>query len=108
LHQTTKGACRLGLNEIIAERVFPLCWLVRLSAMCHSKDSGPNQGLSLGRPSLSYEIFLRGCWCCRVWKSRTYDLVLRGADGNVMGIHDFLCLPEWTGAEVQEEPHHSK
>ncbi|GKG21351.1 hypothetical protein Tco_0383946, partial [Tanacetum coccineum] len=22
-----------------------------------------------------------------------------------MGIHDFLCLPEWTGAEVQEEPH---
>ncbi|GKA83093.1 hypothetical protein Tco_0789841 [Tanacetum coccineum] len=42
----------------------------------------------------------------RVWKSRTCDLVLRGADGNVMGIHDFLCLPEWTGAEVQEEPHH--
>ncbi|GKA50655.1 hypothetical protein Tco_0743728 [Tanacetum coccineum] len=29
-------------------------------------------------------------------------------DGNalVMGYHDFLCLPEWTGAEVQEEPHH--
>ncbi|GJT35356.1 reverse transcriptase domain-containing protein [Tanacetum coccineum] len=24
---------------------------------------------------------------------------------SVMGIHDFLCLPEWTGAEVQEEPH---
>ncbi|GKD60772.1 hypothetical protein Tco_1298281, partial [Tanacetum coccineum] len=23
----------------------------------------------------------------------------------VMGIYDFLCLPEWTGAEVQEEPH---
>ncbi|GJY73020.1 hypothetical protein Tco_0477451 [Tanacetum coccineum] len=23
----------------------------------------------------------------------------------VMGIHDFLCLLEWTGAEVQEEPH---
>ncbi|GJV06708.1 hypothetical protein Tco_1344364 [Tanacetum coccineum] len=23
----------------------------------------------------------------------------------VMGIHDFLCLPEWTGAKVQEEPH---
>ncbi|GJW16603.1 hypothetical protein Tco_0024039 [Tanacetum coccineum] len=22
-----------------------------------------------------------------------------------MGIHDFLCLPEWTGAEVQEEPY---
>nr|GEW13485.1 hypothetical protein [Tanacetum cinerariifolium] len=22
-----------------------------------------------------------------------------------MGIHDFLCLLEWTGAEVQEEPH---
>ncbi|GJS96886.1 hypothetical protein Tco_0803854 [Tanacetum coccineum] len=35
----------------------------------------------------------------RVWKSRVCDLVLRGADGNVMGIHDFLCLPEWTGAE---------
>ncbi|GJY37840.1 hypothetical protein Tco_0424204 [Tanacetum coccineum] len=45
----------------------------------------------------------------RVWKSRVSDPVLRGADGNgmgvVMGIHDFLCLPEWTGAEVQEEPH---
>ncbi|GKG09634.1 hypothetical protein Tco_0338380, partial [Tanacetum coccineum] len=26
------------------------------------------------------------------------------ADGNVMGYHDFLCLPEWTSAEVQEEP----
>nr|GEV19279.1 hypothetical protein [Tanacetum cinerariifolium] len=24
----------------------------------------------------------------------------------VMGIHDFHFLPEWTGAEVQEEPHH--
>ncbi|GKG20575.1 hypothetical protein Tco_0380376, partial [Tanacetum coccineum] len=22
-----------------------------------------------------------------------------------MGIHDFLCLPKWTGTEVQEEPH---
>ncbi|GJZ98642.1 hypothetical protein Tco_0671095 [Tanacetum coccineum] len=41
----------------------------------------------------------------RVWKSRVCDPVLRGANGNVMGIHDFLCLPEWTGAEVQEEPH---
>ncbi|GJR22053.1 hypothetical protein Tco_0970580 [Tanacetum coccineum] len=35
----------------------------------------------------------------RVWKSRTCDPVLRGADGNVMGIHDFLCLFEWTGVE---------
>nr|GEX82640.1 hypothetical protein [Tanacetum cinerariifolium] len=46
----------------------------------------------------------------RVWKSQTCDLVLQGADGNstgvVMGIHDFLCLPEWTGVEVQEEPYH--
>nr|GEW02692.1 hypothetical protein [Tanacetum cinerariifolium] len=41
----------------------------------------------------------------RVWKNRFCDLVLCGADGNVMGIHDFLCLPEWTDAEVQEEPH---
>ncbi|GJZ54193.1 hypothetical protein Tco_0609078, partial [Tanacetum coccineum] len=31
--------------------------------------------------------------------------VLWGADENVIGIHDFLCLLEWTGAEVQEEPH---
>nr|GEX06962.1 chaperonin CPN60-like 2, mitochondrial [Tanacetum cinerariifolium] len=23
-----------------------------------------------------------------------------------MGIHDFLCLPKWTSAEVQEEPYH--
>ncbi|GKD59727.1 hypothetical protein Tco_1297236 [Tanacetum coccineum] len=42
----------------------------------------------------------------RVWKSKTCDPVLQGTDGNVMGIHDFLCLLEWTGAEVQEEPHH--
>ncbi|GJS87389.1 hypothetical protein Tco_0770025 [Tanacetum coccineum] len=67
-----------------------------------------------------------------VWKSHVYDPVLRGANGNgmgmgfncfvlcpwplllafivvflfaVIGIHDFLCLPEWTGAEVQEEPY---
>ncbi|GJU06481.1 hypothetical protein Tco_1122911 [Tanacetum coccineum] len=40
-----------------------------------------------------------------VWKSRVCDQVLWGADGNVMGIHDFLCLPEWTGVEVQEEPY---
>nr|GEW35459.1 rhodanese-like domain-containing protein [Tanacetum cinerariifolium] len=41
----------------------------------------------------------------RVWKSCVCDPVLRDADGNVIGIHDFLCLPEWTDAEVQEEPH---
>ncbi|GJY10118.1 hypothetical protein Tco_0378303 [Tanacetum coccineum] len=41
----------------------------------------------------------------RVWKRRVCDSVLRGADGNVMGIHDFLCLLEWTGVEIQEEPH---
>ncbi|GJW23259.1 hypothetical protein Tco_0033881 [Tanacetum coccineum] len=41
----------------------------------------------------------------RVWKSRVCDPVLWGADRNVVCIHDFLCLPEWTGAEVQEEPH---
>ncbi|GJR54812.1 hypothetical protein Tco_1405333 [Tanacetum coccineum] len=32
----------------------------------------------------------------RVWKNRFCDPVLRGADGNLMGIHDFLCLPERT------------
>ncbi|GJR24716.1 hypothetical protein Tco_0973243 [Tanacetum coccineum] len=37
--------------------------------------------------------------------SRVCDSVLWGADGNVMGIYDFLCLPEWTGAKVQEEPY---
>ncbi|GJS31871.1 hypothetical protein Tco_0492491 [Tanacetum coccineum] len=41
----------------------------------------------------------------QVWKSRICDPVLRGANGNFMGIYNFLCLPEWTGAEVQEEPH---
>nr|GEV13528.1 hypothetical protein [Tanacetum cinerariifolium] len=41
----------------------------------------------------------------RVWKNRFCDLVLQGVNGNVMGIHDFLCLPEWTSAEVQDEPH---
>ncbi|GKC76645.1 hypothetical protein Tco_1127419, partial [Tanacetum coccineum] len=40
----------------------------------------------------------------RVWKNRFYDLVLRGADGNVMGIHDFRFLPEWTGADVDVKP----
>ncbi|GJU74779.1 hypothetical protein Tco_1266184 [Tanacetum coccineum] len=40
----------------------------------------------------------------RVWKNCFCDLVLRGADGNVMGIHDFRCLPEWTGAEVDVKP----
>nr|GEW09333.1 retrovirus-related Pol polyprotein from transposon TNT 1-94 [Tanacetum cinerariifolium] len=30
----------------------------------------------------------------RVWKIHVF-----------MGIHDFFCLPEWTSAEVQEEPH---
>ncbi|GJU21752.1 hypothetical protein Tco_1155094 [Tanacetum coccineum] len=25
---------------------------------------------------------------------------------SVMGIYDFLCFPEWTGSEVQEELHH--
>ncbi|GJU16844.1 hypothetical protein Tco_1144810 [Tanacetum coccineum] len=41
----------------------------------------------------------------RVWKSRVCDPVLWGADGNVMGIHDFFFLPKWTSAEVQKEPH---
>nr|GEX47567.1 hypothetical protein [Tanacetum cinerariifolium] len=41
-----------------------------------------------------------------VWKIRICDPVLQGVDGNVMGIHDFRCLPERTGAEVQGEPHH--
>nr|GEX18807.1 hypothetical protein [Tanacetum cinerariifolium] len=40
-----------------------------------------------------------------IWKSHVCDLVLWGVDGNVTGIHDFLCLPKWTGAEVQEEPY---
>ncbi|GJZ07048.1 hypothetical protein Tco_0540841 [Tanacetum coccineum] len=41
----------------------------------------------------------------QVWKSRICDPVLRGSNGNVMGIYNFICLPEWTSAEVQEEPH---
>nr|GEU66635.1 hypothetical protein [Tanacetum cinerariifolium] len=41
----------------------------------------------------------------RVWKSRVCDMVLWGADGNVMGIYDFLCLSKWTDVEVQEEPY---
>ncbi|GJW83925.1 hypothetical protein Tco_0157070 [Tanacetum coccineum] len=41
----------------------------------------------------------------QVWKNRFCNPVLWGTDGNVIGIHDFLCLPEWTGAKVQEEPH---
>ncbi|GKA65995.1 hypothetical protein Tco_0765803, partial [Tanacetum coccineum] len=31
----------------------------------------------------------------RVWKIRTRDPILKYLGGNVMGIHDFLCLPEW-------------
>nr|GEW03462.1 hypothetical protein [Tanacetum cinerariifolium] len=34
-------------------------------------------------------LVLSGLSC--VWKSRTCNPVLRSADGNVMGIHDFLC-----------------
>ncbi|GJW87705.1 hypothetical protein Tco_0163045 [Tanacetum coccineum] len=40
----------------------------------------------------------------RVWKSHICDLVFRGADGNVIGIHDFLCLPEWTANVVILDP----
>ncbi|GJY06258.1 putative reverse transcriptase domain-containing protein [Tanacetum coccineum] len=49
--------------------------------------------------------FIAGSFNMAMWKSRICDPVLRGVDGNVMGIHDFLCLPEWTGAKAQEEPH---
>nr|GEV37160.1 hypothetical protein [Tanacetum cinerariifolium] len=41
----------------------------------------------------------------RVRKSRVCDSMLQGANGNVMGIYDFLCLPKSIDAEVQEEPH---
>nr|GEY74968.1 hypothetical protein [Tanacetum cinerariifolium] len=41
-----------------------------------------------------------------VWKSQTCDPVLRDTDGNVIGIHDFQYLPEWTDSEVQEDPYH--
>ncbi|GKE28758.1 hypothetical protein Tco_1444142 [Tanacetum coccineum] len=41
----------------------------------------------------------------QVWKNHFCDPVLWGANGNVMSIYDFLCLLEWTGVEVQEEPH---
>nr|GEZ52881.1 putative reverse transcriptase domain-containing protein [Tanacetum cinerariifolium] len=43
----------------------------------------------------------------RVWKSHTHDMILKDSSGNVMGIHDFLYLHEWTGSEVQEEIHHN-
>ncbi|GKC82449.1 hypothetical protein Tco_1138166 [Tanacetum coccineum] len=49
-------------------------------------------------------LFLSGL--SRVWKSLTYDPILRDSNGNVMGIYDFLCLPKWGGSKVQEEPHH--
>ncbi|GJR02036.1 putative ribonuclease H-like domain-containing protein [Tanacetum coccineum] len=42
----------------------------------------------------------------RAWKSQTRDLILKDSSGNVMGSYEFLYLPEWTRAEVQEEPHH--
>ncbi|GKG57189.1 hypothetical protein Tco_0584615, partial [Tanacetum coccineum] len=32
--------------------------------------------------------------------------MVQGRAFNFIGIHDFLCLPKWTGVEVQEEPHH--
>ncbi|GJU99752.1 hypothetical protein Tco_1329023 [Tanacetum coccineum] len=50
--ETTKGVCRLGLSETIAEWVFPLCLLIQLSATCHPKDNGPNQVLYPDRPVL--------------------------------------------------------
>ncbi|GJS68727.1 hypothetical protein Tco_0683292 [Tanacetum coccineum] len=39
-----------------------------------------------------------------VHRLRAHVIKLRDMP-EVMGIHDFLCLPEWTSAEVQEEPH---
>ncbi|GKE76878.1 hypothetical protein Tco_1542998 [Tanacetum coccineum] len=35
-----------------------------------------------------------------------YVIKLGDMPEGFMGIHDFLRLPEWTGSEVQEEPHH--
>ncbi|GKE05280.1 hypothetical protein Tco_1397298, partial [Tanacetum coccineum] len=63
-------------------------------------DQGPD---SLLRDMPEGVLVLSGL--SRVWKNYFCDPVLRGADGNVMSIHDFLYLPEWTGVEVQEEPH---
>nr|GEU58903.1 ribonuclease H-like domain-containing protein [Tanacetum cinerariifolium] len=41
----------------------------------------------------------------RVWKNYLCDPMFWVVDGNIIGIHNFLCFPEWTGAEVQEEPY---
>ncbi|GKF71377.1 hypothetical protein Tco_0207491, partial [Tanacetum coccineum] len=42
----------------------------------------------------------------QVWKSRTCDPILKDSSGNVIDIHDFLCLYEWTGSKVHKEVHY--
>nr|GEU51587.1 hypothetical protein [Tanacetum cinerariifolium] len=56
----------------------------------------PNAAIDDPRPAAGSFNMADSCVC---------DLVLRDANGNVISIYDFLYLPAWTGAEVQEEPH---
>nr|GEW74998.1 hypothetical protein [Tanacetum cinerariifolium] len=38
----------------------------------------------------------------RVWRNPSCDPVLR--DSNRTGIYDFMCLPQWEGSKIHEEP----
>ncbi|GJV54061.1 hypothetical protein Tco_1449802 [Tanacetum coccineum] len=116
--------CPLGLNKVITFEVLcrslqiePTVALFRVfQTLCKQGDwfsfakrrdpspaipdamvwRHPDAAIDDSRPATGY---------FSVADSRVCDPVLWGADGNVMGIHDFFFLPKWTSAEVQKEPH---
>nr|GEV03962.1 hypothetical protein [Tanacetum cinerariifolium] len=109
----------LGVNKVITFEVLTMTLFRVFQTLCKQGDwfsfakrSAPSLYADVRRLS-AHVIKLRDMpegvrvlsGLSRVWKSRVCDPVLWGADGNVTGIHDFLCLPQWTSAEVQEESH---
>ncbi|GJR03634.1 hypothetical protein Tco_0526618 [Tanacetum coccineum] len=79
-----------------------------------SLPSSPHQTIHGGQGTTSH---IGTCWSYKSLPSKvlfrslqiepTVNLfrVFQTLFKQVLGIHDFLCLPEWTGVEVQEEPH---
>ncbi|GKB90208.1 hypothetical protein Tco_0962480, partial [Tanacetum coccineum] len=58
----------------------------------------PNASIDDPRPAAgSFNMADMRCLSAHVIKLMDMP---KGADGNVMGIHDFLCLPKWTGTEA--------
>ncbi|GJS12426.1 hypothetical protein Tco_0406898, partial [Tanacetum coccineum] len=108
--------CRCARTELITlDLICPSTYqLLRNSG----GDSGPDLSFEKSASSehlfssAHYELKLRDMLegvlvlsgLSRIWKSRVCDMMLRGADGNVMGIYDFLYLPEWTADVVIPDP----